>query len=93
MNQANNRVVYLVVICITFVSMAAGACGAWLVAKGYQGGEILLTTMGTGLGGLIALLSSTGPRQSPPPPAEPTPVQIAQPPANPVPVQEVHPQP
>jgi hypothetical protein len=55
----NPRIVYLVVICITVLSMAAGACGAWLVSKGYQGGELMIGTCGTGLGGLIAMLSST----------------------------------
>lgn len=55
----NPKVVYLVVMCITLVSMSAGAAGAWLTSKGYQGGELLIGTCGTGLGGLIALLSST----------------------------------
>lgn len=55
----NPKIVYLVVICITFVTVVAVGGGAWLTAKGYQGGELLLSMAGTGLGGLIAMLSST----------------------------------
>lgn len=57
--NSNPKIVFLVVICITLVTLSAFTLGAWLTAKGYQGGELLLSAGGTGLGGLIAMLSST----------------------------------
>lgn len=57
--NSNPKIVSLVVLCITFVTVASLALGAWLTSKGYQGGEIMLTTGASGLGGLIAMLSST----------------------------------
>lgn len=78
---SNPKVVHLIVLCITVIT-ALGLClGAWLTSKGYQGGEILLTTGASGLGGLIALLSSTrgnGPAD----------VHVNNPPSDPVVVKE-----
>jgi hypothetical protein len=79
MNHTPPKVIFLVVICITFVTIGALALGAWLTSKGYQGGELLLGTGGTGLGGLIGLLSSTR-SQSP----DPVPTTVVSSPANPV---------
>lgn len=81
--NSNPKIVVTVVMCITFVTVAALALGAWLTSKGYQGGEIMLTTGASGLGGLIAMLSST--RAS-----TPTDVNVTNPPTNPVQTQETH---
>jgi hypothetical protein len=48
----------LVVVCITIVTLVFGILGAWLIIKGFQAGEILTTTAGTGLGGLCGLVGS-----------------------------------
>lgn len=53
-----------VVYCITGLSVVSGLLGAVLLYKGFQGGELLVGSLGTGLGGLIGVLSS--PRQQPP---------------------------
>lgn len=85
----NPKIVYLVVICITVLSMAAGATGAWLTAKGYQGGELLIGTCGTGLGGLIAMLSSTR-TSATGTPADPVQTTVVNPPSNPVNTTDTH---
>lgn len=66
----------LIILCITVLAAIAGACGTWLLWKGFAGGEGLAQTLNTAIAGMLGFLahkSASPPPSSPPPPAAATP--------------------
>lgn len=55
--------------CITLLSTVAMVLGFWLLLKGYQSGELLITNGGVGgLSGLVGYLGGRPPTDKPQPP-------------------------
>lgn len=82
--------IQLIVVCITIITLTCLFLGAWLAHTGgpsaLQSG-ILFSAGGTGLGGMIALLSST--RHTPDGDEEPTKVEVTNSKENPAQTQDV----
>jgi len=72
-----------IVFCITFLGAISIICGSFLLWKGFQSGELLVSSGGVGaIAGLVGFLSGK-------PPAADT-VKISNTDANPVPVTDQH---
>lgn len=59
--------VRFVVGCITLISLICVLTGSLLLLAGYQSGELLVSAAGTGLGGLIGMISMRGQTPTEPP--------------------------
>lgn len=78
----------LAIICIASLSALFAVLGAFLLWKGYSGGDVLVSTAGTSVGGLVGMLSMRQRQEMPHPqkPNEPNPPNQPNPPNEPNPV-------
>lgn len=76
--------VRFVIGCITLLAMVSSIAGAFLLWKGFAGGEALVMTVNTAIAGMIGFLSN---RQTPPPTTSSGAVatEVVNTPQNPVP--------
>jgi hypothetical protein len=66
--------VRFIVGCVTVLALFSAGAGAWLLWKGFAGGELLCSQVGVAIGGLLAMLS-----QRPQSPSAPTAAQVGTP--------------
>lgn len=67
--------VRFIVGCVTILASLSCIGGSWLLWKGFSGGELLCSQVGTAIGGLLGMLSQRQQQQ-------PTTVSVGSPPVN-----------